>query len=117
MPWIDVHYSRKLSQDETRTLKSEFASILKSVFDKNEGGLNVTFSDVYAFYRGGEPTDAAIVLDVRYIGHFTLEQKREVTKRMAETASRLLHVDPQKAVVLFSEIESENWGRGAGDFS
>lgn len=117
MPWINVNYPRRLALHETDQLKNEFAEIMKEVLDKNESGLVVSFTEPYVLYRGGTATQEAIVLDVRYIGQFALEKKRELMKRLTETLSRVLMVDPQEVTVLFGEIESQNWGRGAGEFS
>jgi phenylpyruvate tautomerase PptA (4-oxalocrotonate tautomerase family) len=117
VPWINVNYSRKLALHETDEIKSEFAEIMKAVFDKNESGLVVSFAEPYVLYRGGTATQEAVVLDVRYIGQFSLEKKRELMKRFTECLSRVLRVDPQEVTLLFSEMDSQNWGRGAGDFS
>jgi phenylpyruvate tautomerase PptA (4-oxalocrotonate tautomerase family) len=98
-------------------MKIEIAKILHDEFDKAEQGLSVSFYTPAAFYRAGEATVTAAVVDVRYIGTFPLAKKQAVTRRIAAFLSERWDYDPLKTTVVFSEIESGNWGRKGGDFS
>jgi phenylpyruvate tautomerase PptA (4-oxalocrotonate tautomerase family) len=96
--------------------RSEIARVLKDSLEKEEQGLSVTFFKTDGFFRAGEACSDAAVVEVRYIGQFSLVKKQEITRRICELFERLLKLDPLKVIVLFSEFPSENWGRKAGDF-
>jgi phenylpyruvate tautomerase PptA (4-oxalocrotonate tautomerase family) len=117
MPWINITTATILSAEQSDKVKAEFAAIMLETLAKEERGLSVTFTDPYAFYRAGEACTDGAVVDIRYIGSFPLEKKREITRRMAVFLNSLAGFSVDKTIVLFSEIASENWGRKGGDFS
>lgn len=116
MPWVNVILGRTVSVDGQDRIKSEMATILLDVLQKEEKGLSVTFFTADRFYRAGEACSDAAVIEVRYIGQFPLAKKQEITRRLCDFLSRVLRLAPLKIIVLFSEFGSENWGRKAGDF-
>jgi phenylpyruvate tautomerase PptA (4-oxalocrotonate tautomerase family) len=116
MPWVNVIFGKTVSREEQEQIKSEIARILRDVLGKEEQGLSVTFFTADGFYRAGEGSSDAAVIEVRYIGQFPLAKKQEITRRLCDLLVKLLKLAPLKIIVLFSEFASENWGRKAGDF-
>ncbi len=116
MPWVNVILGKTVSGGEQDQIKSEIATILRDVLEKEEKGLSVTFFTADRFYRAGEVCSDAAVAEVRYIGQFSLAKKQEITRRLCDFLSKMLRLAPLKIIVLFSEFGSENWGRKAGDF-
>ena len=117
MPWVQVHLPKKLGPSDFDGIKSEIAGILSEELDKPEQGLTVTFYRPEAFYRAGVPAEDAASVEVKYIGSFALEKKQAVTRRIASFLARKHGTDPMKTIVLFTEVDSGNWGRKGGDFS
>jgi phenylpyruvate tautomerase PptA (4-oxalocrotonate tautomerase family) len=116
MPWVNVNTGKSVSSEDQVSIKSGVAAILLETLDKQERGLNVTFVKTDAYYRAGESCDDAAAVDIRYIGAFALEKKREITRRVCKLLEDVLSVDPRKVIVLFSETDSQNWGRNQGEF-
>lgn len=116
MPWVNIVVSAPCSRETQNKIKTSLGKILAETMNKPEQGLTVTFTATFAFYRGGTACNDAVVVDMRYIGEFPLEVKREVTRRTAGLLAETLGVDPLKVSVLMSEVRSDNWGRKAGDY-
>lgn len=117
MPWINITLSQPCAPDKQERIKSELAAILQELMNKPEQGLTITFTAAFGFYRGGGRREDAAVVDVKYIGEFPLPIKQQLTRRVAALLESALRLDPQKIIVLMTEVNSENWGRKAGDFS
>lgn len=117
MPWVQVHFPKPYERGVYDEVKAEIAKVLGEELDKPEQGLSVSFYATNAFYRAGEASDKTAALEVKYIGNFSLEKKKAVTERLAAFLSEKLRYDPMKIIVLFTEVESCNWGRRGGDFS
>jgi phenylpyruvate tautomerase PptA (4-oxalocrotonate tautomerase family) len=117
MPWIDVLTPCTPSAESQKSITAGLASILMETIQKEERKLMVTFRGAQGFYQGREPTDMSAVVDVRYVGTFAADKKREITRRICALLEKVLHVDPQKVYIPFSELASENWGRRGGDYT
>ena len=117
MPWIDLLTPQTVSYNTQEKIKSGLASILMEVIQKEERGLIVTFRGAQGFYHAGEASEKSAVVDVRYIGAFPPEKKREITKKICALLEKELKSDPEKIYVPFSELSSENWGRKGGNYS
>ena len=117
MPWIDILIPLNAEQNTQERVKEGLARIMEEVVQKEEKGLYVTFTEAKGFYRAGTACLDGAVVDVRYIGSFPLEKKRELTKRICALLAKELGTDPQKVYITFSELTSENWGRRAGEYS
>ena len=117
MPWVNITAGKRLSAAEQEQVKAGLAKAMAELMNKQESGLVVTFTEAYAYYRAGTiATDAAIV-DCRWIGTFPAEVKRALTRETAHLLAAAIAADPKKVTVVMSEIESQNWGRNAGDYS
>ena len=116
MPYVSLITERKCSAAEQLKLKSGIADILAAVLDKEESGLVVTFPSVDGFFRAGEKSANAAVVEVRYIGQFSLDKKQELTRKLCELCRAILAADPEKVIVPITEMVSENWGRRAGNY-
>ena len=116
MPWVNVNTGKAVSEADQESIKSGVAAALLETLDKQERGLNVTFVKTDAYYRAGKSCDDAAAVDIRYIGTFALEKKQEITRRVCELLVDTLSLDPTKIIVLFTEMDSQNWGRNQGDF-
>lgn len=114
MPWVNLNTGKAVSEAEQETIKSGVATILLETLDKQEKGLNVTFVKTDAYYRAGKSCDDAAAVDIRYIGTFAIEKKQEITRRVCKLLVDCLSLDPAKVIILFSEMESQNWGRQPG---
>jgi phenylpyruvate tautomerase len=117
MPWIDVLSPQAVAADSQERIKAGLASILTEVIQKEERGLIVTFRWAQGLYYAGEASTNSAVVDVRYIGSFPFEKKREITRRICLLLERELKIDPQKVYVPFLELTNENWGRRGGNYS
>jgi phenylpyruvate tautomerase PptA (4-oxalocrotonate tautomerase family) len=117
MPWIDLVTPHAVSRGLQEKIKSGFASILMEVIQKEERGLIVTFRASDGFYQAGESTEKSAVVDVRYIGSFPADKKREITRKISALLEKELKSDPEKIYIPFSELSNENWGRKAGNYS
>jgi phenylpyruvate tautomerase PptA (4-oxalocrotonate tautomerase family) len=117
MPWIDLLTPQTVSNKSQEKIKSGLASILMEVIQKEERGLIVTFRASNGFYQAGESTEKSAVVDIRYIGSFPADKKREITRMISALLEKELKSDPEKIYVPFSELSSENWGRKGGNYS
>lgn len=116
MPWVNINTGKAVTGANQDTIKSGVATILLETLDKQERGLNVTFVKTDAYYRAGKSCDDAAAVDIRYIGTFAIEKKQEITRRVCELLVDTLSLDAAKVIVLFSEMDSQSWGRNQGDF-
>lgn len=116
MPWVNVNTGKAVSGANRETIVSGVATIMLETLKKQERGLNVTFVKTDAYFRAGKSCDDAAAVDIRYIGTFAIEKKQEITRRVCRLLETTLTLDPSKIVVLFSEMDSQNWGRNQGDF-
>ena len=116
MPYVNVVTEKKCSQDQQLALKTGIAHVMDTVLDKEEKGLVITFTSADGFFRDGDSAPDAAVLDVRYIGSFGLDKKRELTKQLCELMRDVLGCDPEKIIVPIAEMVSENWGRRFGNY-
>lgn len=117
MPWVNITVSEPCAPEKQVEIKAGLAAILQELMNKQEQGLVVTFTTALGFYRGGAACHDAAVVDLRYIGEFPLAVKRELTRRVAGLLQAVLGVNPLKVSLVITEVESQNWGRNAGDFS
>jgi phenylpyruvate tautomerase PptA (4-oxalocrotonate tautomerase family) len=117
MPWVQVHLPKEYGPHDYEAMKSEIAKVLFEELEKPEQGLSVSFYAAEAFYRAGESSETAAALEVKYIGTFALEKKQAVTRRISSFLAEKYGYDPMKTVIVFTEIDSANWGRRGGDFS
>jgi phenylpyruvate tautomerase PptA (4-oxalocrotonate tautomerase family) len=117
MPWANITIAEACSPEVQEQVKIGLASIFAELMNKQEQGLVVTFTPTCGFFRGGIACQDAALVDLRYIGEFGLALKQSLTRQVANLLARELGADPQKVVVVMSEIKSENWGRKAGDYS
>ena len=108
MPWINIFMPNSITGETQEKIKSELAKILFDVLGKEERGVYITFSKVEGFYRAGKPCTDGAILDIRYIGDFGLDKKKEITKRICDLLADELDIDPEKVIVPFSELQSEN---------
>ena len=116
MPWVNTIFGKTVSKAEQEQIKSGIAEILKDILAKEERGLSATFCPADGFYRSGEASSNAAVVEVQYIGQYPLAKKQEVTRRMCNLLVRSLNLSLLEVIVLFSEFPSENWGRKTGNF-
>jgi phenylpyruvate tautomerase PptA (4-oxalocrotonate tautomerase family) len=117
MPWISIHVSRPVSQATQEEIRRALGQVLLEEMQKEERGLFIDFLHPLGLYRAGVPGDDAAALELRYIGRFGLPEKQRVTRRISQVLSGHLALDPQKIIVVFQEVESENWGRRQGDYN
>ncbi len=97
-------------------IKTGIAGVLEEVLHKSESGLCVTFTHPDGFYRAGAASQDGAIVDLSYIGQFSLAKKQEVTRRISTLLQQTLSLNPAEIIVLFKEMPSENWGRKAGDY-
>jgi phenylpyruvate tautomerase PptA (4-oxalocrotonate tautomerase family) len=116
MPWVNTILGKTVSKAEQEQIKSEIAEMLKDILGKEERGLSATFCTADGFYRSGEASSDAAVVEVQYIGQYPLAKKQEITRRMCDLLAKSLSLSPLKVIILFSEFPSENWGRKTGNF-
>ncbi len=50
------------------------------------------------------------VVTVEMLKGRTLEQKREIVKKMTETMKEVAKADPKDTFVIIREVDRENWG-------
>ena len=117
MPWVNAYLDRELSSKEQESVKNELAEILWDVLAKEERGIYVTFSSTAGVYRAGERCHDGAIINIKYIGNFSLAKKQEITRRICAFMSQHLALDPVNIIVPFDELVSENWGRREGNYS
>ena len=116
MPYVNVITQSKCNRGQQEMLKAGIAQILLEVLGKEERVVVVTFQGTDGYYRAGEYTQDAAVIDLKYIGEFALEKKQELTRKLCELLRDALGCDPEKIIVPISEMVSANWGRRFGNY-
>ena len=117
MPWVNIMTSFDFPQEKQEVIKREVAQALFDVIGKEERSIFVTFCQAFGFYRGGVSSPDSAIVELKYIGNFSLEQKQELTRRFCRVMEDNLKLDPQKIIMPVEELVSENWGRRAGNYS
>jgi phenylpyruvate tautomerase PptA (4-oxalocrotonate tautomerase family) len=117
MPWVSISTPRAVAESSQVILKGEIARILLEELGKEEKGLFIGFEHLDGLYREGVRDGGAAMVNVRYIGRFSLAQKQAVTSRLCTVLAARLDVDARKIIVLFQEMESADWGRNAGEYT
>ena len=76
MPWVNTIFGKTVSKAEQEpAFNSGIAEILKDILAKEERGLSATFCTADGFYRSGEASSGAAVVEVQYIGQYPLAKK------------------------------------------
>ena len=117
MPWINVLTTRRMADADLRRLNDGITAALVEHAGKQPQGVYVSVSRPEAFFWGQEERDDAAIFDVRWIGVFTLEVKRQITRRFSTEIAPSVGLDPDRVRVLFSTYSSEDWGRSRGEYS
>jgi phenylpyruvate tautomerase PptA (4-oxalocrotonate tautomerase family) len=117
MPWVNVVTTRKLADAELEKLNAGITAALIEHADKQAPGVYVSVTRPEVFYWGQEKRDDSAIFDVRWIGEFSLEVKRQITRRFSTEIAPAIGLDPDRVRVLFTTFATADWGRSRGDYS
>ncbi len=76
-----------------------------------------SFTRPEAFYWGQERRDDSAIFEVRWIGEFSLDVKRTITRIVSTEIAPAVGLDPDRVRVLFTTFTTADWGRSRGDYS
>lgn len=116
MPWVNIVTARKLTDEEVRTLNDGITRTLVEYAGKQPGGVFVSHTRPEVFLWGQEKRDDAAILEIRWIGVFTLDVKRAITRILTTEVAAAVGLDPDRVRVLFTTFATEDWGRNRGDY-
>ena len=117
MPWVNVVTTRNLADAELQTLNTGITAALVEHAGKQPAGVFVSVTRPEVLFWGQEKRDDAAMFEVRWIGEFTLEVKRTITRILSTVVAPAIGLDPDRVRVLFTTFATADWGRNRGDFS
>jgi phenylpyruvate tautomerase PptA (4-oxalocrotonate tautomerase family) len=117
MPWVNVVTTRALGDAERSTINAGVTAALVAHAGKQPQGVYVSFTRPDAFYWGQEQRDDSAIFEVRWIGEFSLDVKRTITRIVSTEIAPAVGLDPDRVRVLFTTFSTADWGRNRGDYS
>ena len=117
MPWVNIITARKLTQTELGTVNTGITAALVAHAGKKPGDVFLTVARPETFLWGGERSDDAAIFEVRWLGDFSLQAKRAITRIVATEVAPAVGLAPDRVRVIFSTYPTADWGRNRGDYS
>ncbi len=117
MPWVNVVTTRRLADADLQRLNDGITAALVEHAGKQAPGVYVSYSRPELFFWGQEKREDCAIFEVRWIGEFSLDVKRQITRRFSTELAPSVGLDPDRVRVLFSTFASQDWGRSRGEYS
>lgn len=111
MPWVNVTTSRELSGKKREMIAEVVSNTLFEVIDKNPDGVFVSVNRAQSFFWGGVKRNDAAIFDIRWIGTFSSEQRKEITRRLITEIGPAAKLNPSHMRVIFTSKDRDDWGR------
>lgn len=113
MPFIDVKLSKKITQEEKESLKSQFGKAI-ALMRKPESYLMVGIADGYDLYFGGKAVENGAFVAVSVLGQVNSAQSEQMTKEVCRILGSVAGCDASKVYVSYQGIA--DWGWNGGNF-
>ena len=110
MPFVSVMTNQKVSAKQETEIKSAVGRILKDVAGKPEEWLMVALSGGHPIFFKGARDTACAMIEIKYLGAFTADQKKKITIELCTLMSATCGVPPEALYVAFSSFDANNWG-------
>jgi phenylpyruvate tautomerase PptA (4-oxalocrotonate tautomerase family) len=108
MPYVSITSSKKLSQEEKDTIKTEMGSLIGIVPGKSESVMMIGFLDGTDIFYAGAPKNNAAYISIHLFGACGLAEKKELTEKVFKLMEDKLGVANSDLFVTISEFA--NWG-------
>lgn len=113
MPYLRVSVAKKISPDAEQILVDGLGAALSKIPGKEPQWTMVEVNDGLRLYFGGERQDDMVFVDVKYVGRFPYQKKKEFTREAFNVINAVLGTPKDKICLVINEYE--NWG-AVGDF-
>ena len=111
MPWVNIVTGCSIPKDRRAETAEGISRTLNEVIGKDPAGVFVSFTRADDFYWGGSPRDDAAIFDLRWIGEFSADQKREISRRICGVIGPAAGLEAARTRVVFTSKAGEDWGR------
>ena len=114
MPYITTKVTKKITPQQEQELKTRFGKAISLLPGKSEAHLMLHFEDQCRMWFAGENDKAIAYVEVSLFGKSTKAGYADLTSRICEDISDVLHIDGDHTYVKYEEIE--NWGMNGFNF-
>lgn len=113
MPFIDLKISKKLTEEEKESLKSELGKAV-GLLHKPESYLMVGIADGYSLYFAGKKLKEGAYVEVSLFGSATPADYEKMTARICGILSSGLGVPAEGVYVTYHGVK--DWGWNGSNF-
>ncbi|NLM51825.1 MAG: hypothetical protein GX197_03245 [Firmicutes bacterium] len=113
MPYIRLSVAKKIHPDDEQKLVDGLGVALSKIPGKEPQWTMVEVSDGLKMYFGGKRQDDMVFADVKYVGRFPYQKKKEFTREAFNVINAILGTPKDKICLTITEYD--NWG-AVGDF-
>lgn len=113
MPFIDCKISKKLTEEEKESIKSELGRII-GILNKPESYLMVGIDDGYTLYFGGKKLENGAYVSVSLFGTASAEACGRTTKAVCDMLNKISGVAAENVYVTYHPVK--DWGWNGSDF-
>lgn len=113
MPFIDCKISRKLTEEQKESIKSELGKSI-SLMRKPESYLMVGICDNYDLWFAGKRATSGAFVSVSVFGSVNSAESERMTAAICNTLMSVVGLDGREIYVTYQGIT--NWGFDGGNF-
>jgi hypothetical protein len=108
MPFIKLSIARTITPETEDALVQRLGAALSCVPGKDPQWTIVEVNDGLRLYFGGVRQEDMVFAEVKYVGHFTHQDKRTFTQRACQTIQEVVGTPMDRNCLTITEFE--NWG-------
>lgn len=113
MPYIDCKLTKKLTEEQKETLKSELGKAI-SAMHKPESYLMVGILDGYDLWFGGKKLDNGAFVDIKAFGAVNSSDCEKMTASVCNLLNKVAGTDGSAVYVTYQGVK--DWGWNGGNF-
>jgi len=113
MPYIRLSIAKKIHPADEQKLIDGLGAALSIIPGKDPQWTMVEVNDGLRMYFGGKKQEDMVFVDVKYVGKFQHQKKKEFTQEAFKVINAILGTPKDKICLVINEYT--NWG-AVGDF-
>ncbi len=114
MPFINSKISKKITEEQKETIKTQLGEAISVIPGKSESWLMVGFEDAYSLYFRGDNSEPMAFVEVSVFGSENRQAFSSLTARICEIYQAVLGISPDHIYVKYEAVA--NWGWNGGNF-
>lgn len=113
MPYINTITNVRISNDNEKSIKSQFGDAIK-ILGKSENWLMLNFMDNQRMYFQGDNSKPMAMIEVKLFGKASNSTYNNMTDTITDIVSKELNIASNQIYVKYEEIS--NWGWNGSNF-